>query len=69
MKMSQKAKDRRSTVVSFIFVIVTVLVTTDFSAIPLQFNRGAIFSGLGLMLGSLLRYFRLEDKRDGVEDE
>lgn len=67
--MSQKAKDRRSTVVAFFFVIVFVFITTDFSAIPTQFNSGAVVSGMGVMLGSLLRYFRLEDKRDGVEDE
>ncbi|MGG5332507.1 hypothetical protein [Enterococcus sp. AZ163] len=67
--MIQKAKDRRSTVASFVFVIILVLATTDFSAMPTQFNSGAVVSGLGLMLGSLLRYFRLEDKRDGTKDE
>lgn len=67
--MTQKAKDRRSTVVSFVFVIILVLVTTDYSAMPTQFNSGAVVSGLGIMLGSLLRYFRLEDKRDGTEDD
>ena len=67
--MSQKAKDRRSTVVSCAFAILLILISTDFSVSPVVFNSGAIFSGLGVMLGALLRYFSLEDKRDGTAEK
>ncbi|MBO1305690.1 hypothetical protein JZO70_05945 [Enterococcus sp. 669A] len=68
--MSKKRKERTSTVLTFLGVIVMILVTTKFDAMPTEFNSTAVFCGLGLMLGTLLHYFKQEDKRSSdVEGE
>ncbi len=68
MRIEQKRKDRMFAVLSFVVIIVLILATTKFDAPKVLFNPKVVALGVGMMFGTLLRYFSKEDKRNSPND-